>query len=272
MIIVYSASSSLEAHMVKNLLVQHEIPAYVQGEHLQSGAGELPMGGLVKVSVENKHFNEAKAIIKDWESKEETSNQKNDSSPSDAIKSESSHTGFVWSIAGFILGAILMRLYMQSPVTHNGIDLNNDKINDVSWTYSNGIATKTEGDFNFDGKADEITTYQNGLLNTTKADTNFDGVFDTEYQYVNERLSTQKTDTNNDGENDIVAEFGNNALDSTIAIFSLKTNLIKKVQHYKMNKLVSAELDIDDDGKLDVVISYNFAEEEISRKPLTLHP
>jgi hypothetical protein len=34
-----------------------------------------------------------------------------------------------------------------------------------------------------------------------------------------------------------------------------------------MSKLVSAELDTNDDGKLDVHVIYDFADEEISRKP-----
>ena len=68
--IAYDAANSIEAHMIKNLLEQYEVPAYVQGEHLQSGAGELPMGGLIKVSVDNSNYIKAKEIIKNWETTE----------------------------------------------------------------------------------------------------------------------------------------------------------------------------------------------------------
>ena len=79
----------------------------------------------------------------------------------------------------------------------------------------------------------------------------------------------QKTDTNRDSEIDYVVEFGKNGLDYKATIFNPKTKLIKKIQHYKMSKLVSAELDTNDDGKLDILISYNFAEEATSRIPIT---
>jgi len=266
--IAYNAANSIEAHMVKNMLEQHEIPAYVQGEHLQSGAGELPIGGLVKVSVDNENYYKAKEIIKNWESTE-ISNLEDKPSTQLANENQANHANFLWLFASFVAGAVLMHFYMQSPVTYNGIDLNKDKVNDISWTYKNNIATKSEADFNFDGKTDEITTYTNGLLDNTKSDTDFDGVFDTEYQYLNERITSQRTDSNNDGEVDYIAEFGNNSLDFNTTIFNQKTNLIKKVQHYKMSKLVSAELDTNDDGKLDAFIGYDFAEEETSRKPIT---
>jgi len=67
MIIVYHANNSLDANMIKSLLEQQGIPAYIQGEHLQSGVGELPAGDLVKVSVDNENAVNAKTIIEDWE-------------------------------------------------------------------------------------------------------------------------------------------------------------------------------------------------------------
>ena len=105
------------------------------------------------------------------------------------------------------------------------------------------------------------------MLDTTKTGTDFDSFFDTEYKCHNERFSLQKTDTNRDGEIDYIVEFGKNGLYFNTTIFNPKTNLIKKLQNYKMSKLVSAELDTNDDGKLDVHVIYDFADEEISRKP-----
>lgn len=254
--------------MIKGVLEQQEIPAYIQGEHLQSGMGELPaISGFVKISVDNTNVIAAKKIINDWELAE-AFNEKSSQKTQLVNENQFSTTNFLLLIASFALGAVLMNLYMQGPVTYNGIDLNDDKVNDISWTFKNNIATKSEGDFNFDSTIDDITTYKNGLLDTTKVDSDFDGIFDTEYQYLNERVSMQKTDTNHDDKIDLIMEFGSNALDFNTTIFNPRTNLIKKIQHYKMNKLVSAELDTNNDGNLDVVISYDFAEEEASRKPL----
>lgn len=65
--IVFNAANSLEAHLVKGLLKLYEITAYVYGEHLQSGAGELPMTGCVNLSVTDEDYLEARTLIKDWE-------------------------------------------------------------------------------------------------------------------------------------------------------------------------------------------------------------
>jgi hypothetical protein len=39
----------------------------VQGEFLQSGAGELPLGNLVGVAVDDEDVAIAREIIEDWE-------------------------------------------------------------------------------------------------------------------------------------------------------------------------------------------------------------
>ena len=67
MINVYNAANSLEAHLIKNLLEQQDIPVFIQGEHLQSGVGEIPAIGLVTLHVDNSHYNQAKQLIQIWE-------------------------------------------------------------------------------------------------------------------------------------------------------------------------------------------------------------
>lgn len=67
MITVYNASNSIEGYLIKNLLEQQEIPAYVLGEHLQSGVGEIPAIGLVRVSVSDSDYARAKEIIEEWD-------------------------------------------------------------------------------------------------------------------------------------------------------------------------------------------------------------
>jgi hypothetical protein len=69
MIIIYSASNGFNAHIIKGLLEQFNIPAYIHGEYLQGGVGELPStANLVKVLVDDVNQNQAEAIIKEWES------------------------------------------------------------------------------------------------------------------------------------------------------------------------------------------------------------
>lgn len=66
MIIVYNAANSIEAHLIKNLLAQQEIVAYVFGDYLQGGVGEIPAIGLVTVNVSDSDYTNAKAIVDDW--------------------------------------------------------------------------------------------------------------------------------------------------------------------------------------------------------------
>ncbi|MFW5432790.1 MAG: DUF2007 domain-containing protein [Methylophilaceae bacterium] len=67
MIIIYHAANSLDGNMIKSLLEQHDIHAYVLGEHLQGGVGDLPASDLVKVAVDDEHQASARSIIEEWD-------------------------------------------------------------------------------------------------------------------------------------------------------------------------------------------------------------
>ena len=64
---VYNAANHIQAHMVMHVLEQAGVHALVQGEFLQSGAGELPVGNLVGVAVDDEDVKIAREIIEDWE-------------------------------------------------------------------------------------------------------------------------------------------------------------------------------------------------------------
>jgi putative signal transducing protein len=64
---VYNAANHIQAHMVMHVLEQAGVQAMVQGEFLQSGAGELPIGNLVGVAVDDEDVAVAREIIEDWE-------------------------------------------------------------------------------------------------------------------------------------------------------------------------------------------------------------
>ena len=65
--VVYHASNSIEAYLIKNLLEQQEIPAYVFGDYLQGGVGEIPAIGLVTVNVSDSDYARAKEIVDEWD-------------------------------------------------------------------------------------------------------------------------------------------------------------------------------------------------------------
>ncbi|MEJ2359947.1 MAG: DUF2007 domain-containing protein [Gammaproteobacteria bacterium] len=67
MVSVYSANSTTEAHIVKNLLEQQGIEAYVSGHYLQGGLGELPVINLIQVQVGAADEAAARQVIRDYE-------------------------------------------------------------------------------------------------------------------------------------------------------------------------------------------------------------
>ena len=265
--IIYSAANNLEAHMIKGVLEQQEIPAYIQGEHLQSGIGELPaISGFVKISVDNVNVPAARKIIKDWESVEKNQNNP-DANSSTSKEIVRSGTSFLSIATSILIGAACMYLYLKPTINQQVADANKDGVDDEKWTYEDNVAVKSEHDRNLDGKYDEIWSYINGLASLSKFDTNFDGKFDTENNHENGVVSYSKGDTDYDGELDTTVEYESTANFKT-TIFNQKTKLIKKIQFYKNARLANSQLDTNDDGKMDVEIEYDFFEEEISRKPL----
>lgn len=70
MIKVYSAQSTIDAHLIKGLLESEGIPAVVVGAFLQGGIGELPVSGLISVKVEVGLATRAASLIADFEGAE----------------------------------------------------------------------------------------------------------------------------------------------------------------------------------------------------------
>lgn len=60
---VYQAENSIDAHLVRGALEQYGIPAWVFGDYLTGGVGELPVFGLVEVHVADERHAEAEAFV-----------------------------------------------------------------------------------------------------------------------------------------------------------------------------------------------------------------
>lgn len=265
--IVFNAANSLEAHMIKELLSMQGIEAHINGEHLQSGVGELPAINLVKVSVDDNDFSKAKDIIAHWESQEIAPE------PMRAITdSRSLTTGryrpYASFLLGLALGAIAVYWSFQSPVTQSGVDFDADGRLDEHYIYRNGVISKLEVDRNFDGKIDFTTTYDPaGLPESSRADENFDGNFETTLAYQNNQVTYEKSDSNADGEIDMVINYHPTEPIRLTTIYDLQSGRARKEQRYAMGKLVSADWDSDSDGVMDTVISYDAYAEEVAREP-----
>lgn len=64
--VVYEAENLIDAHLVKGLLESEGLLAFVRGEHLTGGLGELPVMGLVAVCVADTDVAAADRVLADW--------------------------------------------------------------------------------------------------------------------------------------------------------------------------------------------------------------
>lgn len=70
--IVYRAENLVDAHLVKDVLEQADIPAFISGEYLIGGIGQLPARDFISVSVPDvcveaaePHVREIMAMLSD---------------------------------------------------------------------------------------------------------------------------------------------------------------------------------------------------------------
>lgn len=64
--VVYEAENVIDAHLVKGLLENAEIMAFVRGEYLAGAIGELPVMGLVAVLVPESQYAAADRLLREW--------------------------------------------------------------------------------------------------------------------------------------------------------------------------------------------------------------
>ena len=62
--VVYEAENIIDAHLVKGMLELEGIPAFVRGEYLTGAMGDLPVMGLVAVSVPESEFPRAEGLMR----------------------------------------------------------------------------------------------------------------------------------------------------------------------------------------------------------------
>jgi hypothetical protein len=251
---VFEASTSIEAHMVLNLLEQEGVQGVVQGEYLQGGAGELQATNLVRVEVPDEKYDIAKKVIQEWESLQVDSN-------ADIKDEKTRSTGFLKFITGVLIGIGVTYWGFNSGVSNNGIDYDGDSILDERWIYNNDRHRKTEVDRNRDGKVDLIYyfSYQ-GSVDNIEQDDDFDGVFETKTKYYKGNPARQTTDSDNDGKVDYRAYYRNGVFTHAEISNGSPNSPIKK-QYFKLNKLISSKHDTNSDGTYNKVIEYDFFED-----------
>ena len=252
---VYESSTSLEAHMVKNLLENEGVESRIDGEYLQGGVGELQAMGAIRVVVEEDDYPQAREIIDAWESLQPD----DDVDGAKTTKTSSSTNGFV---LGVVLTVGVAYFISSSSMTTDGVDYNADGVLDEKWTYQNGRLKESTLDRNFDGIPDVISSYDySGLLKASKLDDNFDGIFEVSTVYKNGNAVTEESDTNNNGVIDYRSHFKQGVFNS-VEFIDERTGKVRKRQFYKFNKLIADDFDTNGDGVLDSHYEYDQYEEK----------
>jgi hypothetical protein len=165
---VYECNLAVEAHMVCDLLSQAGISARVDGEFLQSAAGEIPLGNTVKVRVDPARAAEAREVIGDWEKLQ---------LPADPIAAPATNRArfkpALWFFGGLLVGLVVMFLTMRSTVRVDTweYDRNGDGHIDARWIPGlSGNPSGYEEDNDYDGRfetqldVDEYGYYTRGVI------------------------------------------------------------------------------------------------------------
>ena len=241
---VYQAANSIEAHMVVHMLEEAGVSAHVQGEHLQSGAGELPVGNLVAVAVADEDVARAREVIRDWEARVVAPA---DPAASEPKKSSGLSQGIAFLVGAAISGGIVWAAY-HGPDTSEGLDHNGDGTVDEKLIYDGGRLTRIETDRDFDGRVDQILEYdRHGNPTQDRSDNDFDGRLESTTQYRNGQPVKWQADQDGDGQPDIRSVYEHGVVLKTEYLDGASRRVIKTVT-FRGNKPVRAELDIDGDG------------------------
>ena len=249
---VYEASTSLDAHMILNLLAQEGVEGRVDGEYLPGGVGELQAINIVRVMVDEADYERAAQVINDWEAIETEKDEGAKNKPSNGVS---------LFLLGVVIGGGLIYWVYNAPVTEDGIDVNGDGVVDEKWIYKDHHISRKEVDRNFDGKVDIIYDFnRKGIPKESRQDDNFDGILESVFKFEDGLTQIQESDLNQDGSIDYKAQFKHGNIDE-ILIIGEGQDFRKKWQKFNMGKLIGAEYDTDGDGNYDIEYEYDYFEE-----------
>src|SRR5689334_2923778 len=143
---VYECNLAVEAHMVCDLLSQAGISARVDGEFLQSAAGEIPLGNTVKVRVAPSRAGEAREVIADWEKL-----QPAEPTPVPASTGSGARS-LAWFAAGLVAGGAVMFFALRTPTTDDRVDYDGDGHDDIHFVYHGRAIARIDYDRDDDGQ------------------------------------------------------------------------------------------------------------------------
>lgn len=246
---VYACNLAVEAHMVCDLLSQAGISARVDGEFLQSAAGEIPLGNTVKVRVDPARAAEAREVIADWEKL-----QPAEPTPIPVAKGRGAWS-LLWFAAGLIVGAGVMCLALRTPSTFDSVDYDGDGHADIKYTYNGRAIARMDYDRDDDGKVDARWIFDvNGAEKEYDSDDDFDGRFEWQGEVEDGEVVRSVLDADGDGQPEQVVHSRNGVTQSTD--YFAGGRIVKRA-HFLAGTLVVAEFDDDGDGTFERRMEYD---------------
>lgn len=249
---IYLAANVTDAYLVRNLLEQSGIGAYVRGENLQGGLGELPVNGPIDVCVDAGDVDRARDVLARWKRGEfALPDEAREPDPAPVAPSRRWTSSLLAFCIGGAAGALLVWLSMAGP-TQEGmpVDYDEDGIVDERPFFSGGRLVRVDTDRNRDGKPDMITHYQGQPANRGESDENFDGRMETRHRYVRNLWADSESDFDGDGATDyrIEANAGVVAREQWLG----PEGVVVKQVLYRGGRAWISELDRDGDGAFEV--------------------
>lgn len=245
---IYLAANVTDAHLVKNLLQQSGIGAYVRGENLQGGLGEIPVTGPIEVCVDAVDVDEARDALARW--------RRGDFAlPDEPTEPEAPPAEpprwWMSSLLAFCIGGaagvLLAWLSLAGPVEEGmPADYDEDGVVDDRPFFSGDRLLRVETDRNRDGRADLITYYEGQPADRAESDDDFDGRMETRHRYIRNLWADSESDFDGDGATDYRIE-GNAGVVSREQWLDAEGNVVKQVL-YREGRATTSELDRDGDG------------------------
>ncbi len=244
--------------MLAHLLDQNGIQAHIHGEALQGGVGELPAGGLLQLLVADDESERARALIIQWERANVPAPGETPEKPRVPI-----WVGLiVFALGvggGWSLRTAADRNAIPIDASEWGVDQNGDGRDDLTYFYRVGgeLAYKSEADRNFDGSTDEIYRFDEvGMIISRESDDDFDGFTESRTSYRAGNPARTDIDRNRNGVADIQVFYTRGVVDRE-EIQDNRTGRVARVNYFEDFRVARSESDLDGDGFLETVRSYD---------------
>jgi Putative prokaryotic signal transducing protein len=277
MISIYQAANLADAYLIRQLLEQERIEAYIAGEYLQGALGELPANTPVDVRVAPEYAARARRIVEDWErspidpamfAHEDDAEDAPSLVPSPPKNAHfRASSAIAWLLGGAAIGAGIMWAAQHGPRNEAGIDYDGDGVFEERATYAGEWLERVEVDRNRDRKPDVILHYDHqGIVERHEADEDFNGLMEEQCEYTKGQPALLKVDRDFDGHPEFRSEYllGVRFRDEW---FDANGNVIKRVE-YRGGDPVEGAFDSDGDGRLDTQRFYDVRGEIVREAPL----